>query len=315
MKRFPVFKSRISVTSRRIGAVALPVALIAVLAHRLGGLAPDQMILAILVATAMGLSALLLALAGFAQFWKHGGRGIGNATLGALYGLVALLPAAALAAGQLVQGGGTDVSTNEQDPPELNRPETDPGLLSLTDLSELRVQEGNADIVSRRYRIQPAALHLAALKAADRNGWQVVDETPPDLLDAPTRFQAEVRTPVLGLIEDVAVRIRPDPVGALFDIRSASRYPLQDIGGNAARIRSYYSDVDEVLLETYGDIESLTVLEEEVADDIVTVEAPVGEEAAPRIPVPAFKPFVEGSEEPVAEGLLDTIDDDTEAAD
>ncbi|WP_417670671.1 DUF1499 domain-containing protein [Roseibium sp.] len=304
MKRYPVYRSAVARLSRSVGAIALPVALLAVLVHRVGGLTADQMVLAILAATVIGLAAVFLSATAFAQLWRRGGRGAMDAALGTLYGLIALLPAGALAASQVLQGSPMDISTNEQDPPTLTRAQNETLIPLLADLGPVSLKEDFSDIVSRRYRIQPAVLHLAALTAAERNGWRVVSEVPPDLLDAPTSFQAEVKTPILGLVDDVAVRIRPDPAGSLFDVRSASRYPLQDLGGNAARIRGFYRDMDEVLLETYGDVETLTVLEGETPDDTAVLEAPESASGEEVIPVPAFKPYFEGADDIVAEDLI-----------
>jgi len=310
MKRYPVFTSNIARLSRRVGAIALPVAVLGVLAHRAGLLEPAQMSFSILLATILGIAALFLAVAGFLQLWNRGGTGAGHAVLGSAYGIAALLPAAALAMGPFLQDSALDVSTDPDDPPAFLQGVEEP-VTSNQLLQVLKVRSDaphSADIVSRRYRMQPAELHFATLKAARRNGWRIVAETPPDLLDDPTGFQAEVKTPVLGLVEDVVVRIRPDRLGALFDMRSASRSALQDIGGNSDRIRNFYGAVDDVLLETYGEIESIEVL-----DDAVVLEgdppegvSDVRADGDEKIPVPEFKPYVEGAE--------DSSDEDPDSA-
>ncbi|MBS8261221.1 DUF1499 domain-containing protein [Roseibium polysiphoniae] len=301
MKRYPVFTSNIARRSRRVGAIALPVAVLGVLAHRAGVLEPAQMFFSILLATILGIAALFLAVAGFLQLWNRGGTGAGHAVLGSIYGIAALLPAAALAMGPFLQDSALDVSTDPDDPPAflqgVEQLVTPNQLLRV--LKVLSEVPHSADIVSRRYRMQPAELHFAALKAARRNGWRIVAETPPDLLDDPTGFQAEVKTPVLGLSEDVVVRIRPDRLGALFDMRSASRSALQDIGGNSDRIRNFYGAVDDVLLETYGEIESIEVLDDGVVREGNPPEgvSDVRADGDEKIPVPEFKPYVEGAED------------------
>lgn len=291
MKRYPIYRSKIAKVSRSVGAIALPVAVLAVLAHRIGGLTTDHMLLAIVVATLIGLASLAMSLTAFAELWTRGGRGLADALTGCLYGLAALLPAGALAASQVIQGSALDITTDANDPPEIHQVSgSTPTLPFLPELASFGRTKDHSDIVSRRYRIPPAVLHVAALTAARRKGWRVLEETPPDLLDAPTGFQAEAKTLVLGLMDDVAVRIRPDPVGSLFDIRSASRYPLQDLGGNAKRVRDYYEEMDKVLLQTYGDIENLTV-HDGGAEEPPQVEAVKAVLDEPLIPIPGFKPF------------------------
>lgn len=156
-------------------------------------------------------------------------------------------------------------------------------------------------------------LHAAAREVVERNGWTLVSEIPPDLPDAPTRLQIEVRTPFLQLAEDVVLRIRPDRVGALLDIRSASRVALPDLSGNADRIRDLFRQIDEVLLETYGDIASEPVLEAEetVGGEgdgaaLSDLSTDLGEGTG-RVRLPPFKPFVPDAagDAPPAEGPLD----------
>ena len=53
------------------------------------------------------------------------------------------------------------------------------------------------------------------------------------------------RTEVMGLPEDVTIRILPDGDGARIDIRSASRYFDSDLGSNAARIARLIEDINE----------------------------------------------------------------------
>jgi uncharacterized protein (DUF1499 family) len=301
MKRYPIFSSRVARVSRRVGAIALPVCLLGILAHRSGVIEPGEMLLTILMATLLGLFSVALAVIAFIQLWTRGGRGVSSAVLGLVYGSAAFVPPAVLVLVPIVQQSAADVSTNPADPPRLERArvEAETTVPFLSAFYETSRSQAPSDIVSRRYRIEPAELHHAALKAAARNGWDVVSETPPDMLDAPTRFQAEVKTPILGLVEDVVVRIRPDRVGALFDMRSASRSALQDIGSNAERIRDFYTDMDDVLLETYGEIESLTVLEEDadLEDSLPEDISGPANDAGDTVPVPGFKPYFEDTED------------------
>ncbi|MEJ8473391.1 DUF1499 domain-containing protein [Roseibium algae] len=317
MKRYPVFSSSSARASRWFGAVALPVAVIGVLAHRLGYLDTLQMFLSILASTLIGLVALLLAILGVIQLWHRGGHGTSSAVIGAFYGILALMPAAVLVAGPFLQGDVLDIATDRKDPPKLERNGV-PANLSLPFFMALRSEPSDgqyADIVSRRYRIQPAELHLAAMKAAEGNGWNIVSETQADLLDAPTRFQAEVTTPVLGLVDDVVVRIRPDSIGSLFDMRSASRSTLQDFGGNVARVKAFYRDLDEALLETYGEIDSLAVLEADAELKVpssvdAVLDDPVDQLNADTqvVPSPAFKPYFKNTEVPAPDDLASEPD-------
>ena len=61
------------------------------------------------------------------------------------------------------------------------------------------------------------------------------------------QIEAVARTPILGFREDVVVRVRNSPEGALIDVRSASRNGRHDLGSNAARVRSLLDDIDDTV--------------------------------------------------------------------
>jgi len=326
MKRYAVYKTASAPASRTTGAVGLALAAISLLAKRFGVIDADVFILSLIAAAAIALVSLAMAVTAFHRIWTHGGPGIPAALLGIFFGGLALVPSA-LVLGLLVMRPGTsDLSTDRSDPPEMKvrAAASDQPFLSWLNvavadhvwpvLSKVplgatvagAVQEQLfPDIVSRRYRIAPAQLHAAGAKALEALHWRVVDELPPDLLDAPTRLQAEGSTQILGLKYDVTLRIRPDPVGALLDVRSRSRTPLKDLEGNPENIRTVFAEIDRVLLETYGDLARLSVEEGELDQEDLQPE-PL-EEPRDTIPLPGFKPYFEDEDAPVADdfGLTD----------
>jgi hypothetical protein len=54
------------------------------------------------------------------------------------------------------------------------------------------------------------------------------------------------RTPIMGLREDVAIRVVPDGDGSRIDIRSSSRHFESDLGSNAARIAKLITDLNTI---------------------------------------------------------------------
>lgn len=302
MKRFPAYSSTSARLSQKIGAVAVPVSILAVLANRAALIDPPEMIYSVLAGAILGLAALALALAALYRLWVLGGFGTSRAGQGTFYGLLALTPLVLFAGHGFLSPGMADISTDWRDPPEFKvaRPANDEGASGLlTTLFALpgkdRQRELFPDIVPRRYRISPGQLHAAALEAAQRNGWDISYELPPDLLDSPTALQFADHTPFIGLPEDLVLRTRPDPVGSLLDVRSASRFPVRGLTGNAARIRSLFDNIDEVLLETYGEIEHIDVTDVEqggtdvVSEGVLDSVPPANE--VEKIPVPPFKPY------------------------
>jgi len=322
MKRYAIHETASAAASRTVGALGLVLSVIAFLAKRFGLIDADVFVLSLAGAALIALLAVAMALFAFQRIWTLGGPGVPAALNGALLGLVALVPPALFLAMFVSHRGVNDLSTDRADPPEVKRvalAEEQPFLGWLNDTMERRVwplwsqlsgteivaaADENAlhpDIVSRRYRIPPGQLHVAGAKAMEDLNWKVVDELPPDLLDAPTRLQAEGETRILGLKYDVTLRVRPDPVGALLDVRSRSRTPLKDLTDNADHIRTVFSEIDKVLLETYGDLARLSVDEGELEDADPQPE-PL-EEQRDTVPLPGFKPYFEEEDAAPADSL------------
>lgn len=325
MKRYAVHRTASAPASRTIASVALAITVIAFAAKRFDFIDADVFVLSLLFSAGVALLALLAAFVAFQRIWSKGGPGVPAALTGVLFGTAALFPPAVVVAMLVTSGGVNDIATNPVDPPELKtqavaeqqpflswttdllREKAYPflsGLSQETALQRLDPGRGTADIVPRRYRIAPGQLHVAGAKALENLSWTIVDELPPDLLDAATRLQAEGETNVLGLKFDVALRIRPDTVGALLDVRSRSRTSLRDLSTNAGQIRTIFDEIDRVLLETYGNLARLSVEEGEEEEELQPI---VLEDQREVIPLPGFKPYFENGEttDPDAEDLPD----------
>lgn len=321
MKRYAVYRTASAPMSRKLGSIGLALAVIAFLAKRFGLIDADVFVLSLIAAAVIALFAIAVAFYAFNRIWLRGGAGVPAALTGTVFGLLAFGPPVLLVGLLVLRPGTQDLSTDTAEPPDLTAQTVSsdyPFLAWFDDTLEnslwpafARMTRGETqvateqparfpDIVSRRYRISTAQLHAAGAKALEGLNWQVVDELPPDLLDAATRLQAEGTSQLLGLKTDVVLRIRPDPVGALLDVRAKSRTPLKDLTGNADHIRSVFSEIDRVLLETYGDLARLAVDEGELEEPI---QADPAEEPRETIPLPGFKPYFEDDDETVPDGL------------
>jgi len=321
MKRYAAHRTATAPASRTLGSFALALAVVAFVAKRIELVDADVFVLSLMAAAAIALLAIVLAVLALHRVWSLGGPGVPAALTGGFLALLAIA-VPALVVGMLVLRPGThDLSTDRVEPPEiafLSEGGDSPFLNWFDDTLVGQVWptvtklSGNAeivhevaetrypDIVPRRYRISTAQLHAAGLKALDGLSLTLVDELPPDLLDAATRLQAVGSSRLLGLEHDVALRIRPDPVGALLDVRARSRSPLKDFAGNADHIRGVFAEIDRVLLETYGDLTRLAVDESDVEEGGLEPE-PV-EEPRDTIPLPGFKPYFEEEEAPAPDG-------------
>lgn len=322
MKRYAVYRTAAAPASRTIGSIALALALVAFLAKRLNLINADVFVLSLIAAGMVALTAIVLALLAFQRIWSNGGPGVPSALFGICFGLLALAPPGLVIGMLVLQSGPDDLSTDRTDPPEMterlvaaNQPFLSwlnvtlgdyvwPAMAQVVDgkaSDEATTPTKETDIVSRRYRISPAHLHVASGKALETLDWAIVEELPPDLLDAPTWMQAEGSTRILGLKHDIAVRIRPDTVGALLDVRSRSQTPLRDLTDNANRIRQLFAEIDRVLLETYGDLARLSIEEDGLEEEDLQPE--LVEDERDTIPLPGFKPYFETEEDLLPEEL------------
>jgi uncharacterized protein (DUF1499 family) len=81
--------------------------------------------------------------------------------------------------------------------------------------------------------------YKAVLKIAAAKHWQIVEQIPPGGRSGIGHVDAVVRGLVLGLRDDVTIRIRPLAGQTRVDIRSVSRVGRHDFGNNANRIEQF----------------------------------------------------------------------------
>ncbi len=89
-----------------------------------------------------------------------------------------------------------------------------------------------------------------AVDAANRQKLSIVHEKAPSGPGDSGLIEAVDRTLVLGLYDDVAIRVTGDEENARVDIRSASRFGINDLGQNADRMRALMKEMVVRLEET-----------------------------------------------------------------
>ena len=143
-----------------------------------------------------------------------------------------------------------DISTDTSDPPEFvdvlplreadNAPNTVEYLVeyetrgSVLNVPEVQ-KEGYPDI--QPVELLGLSFYEAfdlALTAAERQGWTIVAAEKEE-----GRIEAWDKTTFMGFVDDVVIRITPDGIGSIVDVRSVSRMGGSDVGKNAQRIRTY----------------------------------------------------------------------------
>jgi hypothetical protein len=195
--------------------------------------------------------AVLLAFAAFVTIWRDGLIGIG-------YSLTAIGIAAALLTypAYLVIVSHRlpwiyDITTDPIDPPRFEalariRPR-DANPIIYAGLSSAEQQRNAYPELETLEQEAPAqAAYDAALVVVTQRKWNVVSRRPPER-GREGRIEAVARTPIMGLREDVVIRVRSDGPGSRIDVRSSSRYGSFDFGTNAARVRRLIDDIDEAI--------------------------------------------------------------------
>lgn len=97
------------------------------------------------------------------------------------------------------------------------------------------------DIRQRADLMPPAKLFDHAVQAAQSMGWNVVAVAPKE-----GRIEATATSFWFGLTDDIVIRVKPAGIGARLDIRSKSRRGQNDMGANAARIRSFMKTLSNI---------------------------------------------------------------------
>ena len=90
-----------------------------------------------------------------------------------------------------------------------------------------------------------------AVAAAKRLKLEIVHQEAPDLgAGRPGLIEIADRTLILGLYDDVAIRVAGTGQHARVDVRSASRYGSHDLGRNADRVRVILKEIVTVMEST-----------------------------------------------------------------
>jgi len=242
--------SQLAIWARRLALFALAVALLAIIVVRL-----DFMEILPGLATfggAIGISviAVLFAIRAFVVIWREGLRGFCYALLGFVIGIMLVTYPAYLGVKAYRLPALADITTDMNDPPRFEaiarlrpreaNPVTYPGAAAA------EVQRANyPSIAPLQSLLPPAELYEAALSVVTKRKWRIVDARSPQTGRREGHIEAVARTTLMGFRDDVVLRVRPISGGSRLDVRSASRYGVQDFGANAQRVLSLLEDIED----------------------------------------------------------------------
>ncbi len=241
--------SALATWSRRLAVFSAVATVVSVMVVRFGFLETNFALATLFGALAFAGLSILAAFAGLVAIWRDGSRGIGRILTALLLNTLVLAYPAYLAARYRSLPAIHDITTDPINPPQFE----ELARLRGTDGANTAVYAGLYSAEQQRLaypEIEPVELDVTAQRAFDivqklvtRRKWLVIDSRAPQPRQ-PGHVEAIAKTPVLGLREDIAIRIAPDSDGSRVDIRSASRYFEHDLGSNAERVSKLIDDIN-----------------------------------------------------------------------
>jgi uncharacterized protein (DUF1499 family) len=243
--------SRFAIWARRMALFSLCAVIVSVIVVRSELLDVRPAITTFVVALAPAIFALLLALGAFVVIWTDGLRGLGRAFAAIAIAGALLAEPAYLAYKAYKLPWLYDITTDPLDPPRYEalarlRPR-DANPIAYAGLYAAEQQRAAyPDIEPLEEDATPEIAFKAVLAVITKRKWIVIDRRPP----LPTReghIEAVARTLIMGLRDDVVVRVRGGADGSRIDVRSSSRFGSFDFGSNATRVRSLIDDIDNAI--------------------------------------------------------------------
>ena len=237
--------------SRGFAAFAAILAVIAVMIGRAATIDPRAALAVLAAALLFAVAAIGLALWSATVIWRTGRRGIGRALAGTVLALLVLAYPIYLVASARGVPSEDDLSTDSAVPPPFSTAPA--GEAARRGIDHAEPSADMRDMARRIYpNLQPVTLGLAGdaayalvLKTVEARGWRIVEAAPPRGKFGTGHIDAIATTRVMGLPDDVAIRIRPLEDETRVDIRAVSRFGRGDLAENAARIQSLADDLSD----------------------------------------------------------------------
>lgn len=246
--------SRLAIWARRLALFSLAAVLLSIIIVRSGLIEVEPGLATLAGALVVAILAILTGLTSFAVIWRDGLRGLGYAVSGIAIGAVLLLYPAYLGYKAYHLPAISDITTDAIDPPRFEaiarlrsraaNPVQYAGLYAAE-----QQHDAYPDIEPLEVSVTPKFAYDTALALVNRNRWLVIDARDPQVGRRDGRIEAVARTPIMGFRDDVVIRIRGTGEETRIDMRSASRYGRHDIGANAARITSFFEQVETTIDE------------------------------------------------------------------
>jgi len=240
LMRILIRTSKWAIWARRVGALALPLVVIALLLHRGHNIDSQDFMVVEAIALALAVLAVFMAVVAFVRLWFTGDQGWWKATVAFVFGVLCLAPAAYFAYLYVKQPSAPDVSTDFGNPPALV---TFVEARFVTPDQRARLESQFPNARSRNYPVAAPDMFDAVASLVDDRGWEVrLTRKPTGELD--TGEINAIVTTLLGFRQEVAIRVTGATDGSTVAMRSTSLSNFPDFGENGARIEAFLLDLD-----------------------------------------------------------------------
>ena len=245
--------ARAALWSRRLAVFALFVAVIGVAMARASTTDIAAAVAVLGAALAIACASGLCGIAALATIWRTGQRGTAIAVFSGLAAAAMLAYPAWLGFEAFRVPQISDISTDIADPPSFSR--SSRVLAARFGTVPVEAPRATRDVQGKAYpAIEPIVLDLEAdevyavvQKAIAARGWKVIEQVGPGGRSGVGHIDAIERGLILGLPDDIAVRIRPLAGRTRVDVRSVSRFGRTDFGSNARRILRFSEELGNQL--------------------------------------------------------------------
>ena len=245
----PLKEPAVSRWSTRAAAFALALIVLAAVLHRFVGLETPVAANLVRVALYSAFLAVLLAVIASIPIWRTGAPGTARVVGGGGLGLFLLSGPLLLSAYAGRFPAIHDVTTDPAAPPAFTVAERERPIGSNS------IAYPGSGAAAQQVEAYPDIKPIIITRSAEEAFELVVEalrrtKIKPTRQDAPGATAAEPgyieavdRSLVLGLADDLAIRVAGDETQARVDLRSASRFGENDFGSNAERLRALAQEI------------------------------------------------------------------------
>ncbi|WP_375449691.1 DUF1499 domain-containing protein [uncultured Devosia sp.] len=241
--RILIRTSKWAILARRLGSLAIPLIVFAVLLHRGQLIASNIFAVAAAMAATVAALAVLVGLLALARLWSTGDQGWGLAIAGVLMGLACLAPVAWFASLALHFPPATDIATTDRSLlPLVLEPDTALMPPAQT-LPPAQLEAVFPNVKTRSYPLDAQQAYEIVLRMVTEHGWDIGLERAPATPAGTGLIDARIVT-LAGWREEAVLRVAGTAEGASVDMRSASINAWHDFGSNGSRIEAFLVALD-----------------------------------------------------------------------